>query len=222
MNYKLVRSKRKTLTVCIKDGKVTVKAPKTTSIEYIENFVAQKRGWIEKKLAEYDRRVGILGDVMSYKSVMISGEICPIVYSDAVKRIRYENGALNVPRKFDGAETETRRAVASWYKRTAAGVLEHTLESLSIRTGLKYKSFALTNARTKWGSCDGECNIRLNWRLLMLDDALSEYVIIHELCHTVHHDHSAEFWSAVESFCPDMAKHKKKLKTFAPLTALYR
>lgn len=222
MKYKLIRSKRKTLTISISNGEVTVKAPKSSSVEYIESFIAQKQDWINKKLSEYDRRVGIFGDVMAYKSVIVGGEICPIVFSENVKRIKFESGTLFVPNKYVADESGARRAIASWYKRTAEQVLTHTLEGLSIKTGLNYKSFALTNARTKWGSCDGSCNIRLNWRLLMLDDALTEYVIIHELCHTLHHDHSAAFWAEVKKHCQNVAKLKKQLKTYSVLTSLYR
>lgn len=221
MKYKLIRSKRKTLTISISGGEVTVKAPKSSSIEYIENFVAQKQSWIDKKLAEYDKKVGVLGDVMAYKSVMFGGAICPIEITDSVKKIRYESGKLLVPDKYED-ESAKRRAIASWYKKTAEGFLSHTLEALSIKTELSYKSFSLTNARTKWGSCDGSCNIRLNWRLLMLSDELTEYVIIHELCHTVHHDHSPAFWEEVKKHCAAVPKKKKLLKTYSLLTTLYR
>ena len=114
------------------------------------------------------------------------------------------------------------RAVKNWFKRTAADMLAHVLEMYSLSTGLEYTSFALTNAGGKWGSCDGNGNIRLNWRLVMLDDALSGYVAVHELAHTVHHDHSAGFWAEVEKHCPDYKALRKRLKNFSVLTALYR
>lgn len=219
MKYKLVRSKRKTLSICVKDGEVTVKAPKSSSVEYIEKFIAQKESWINKKLAEFKTRSGLLRPVLDGECVMLDGNVIPIVISDGVKRAKLSDGALIVPETDGDAQ---KKAIAAWYKRTAKNSLCHSLEGLSVLTGLKYKSFAITNARTKWGSCDGECNIRLNWRLIMLNERLAEYVIVHELCHTVHHDHSAAFWEEVAKHCPDYKNARKSLKTYGALTSLYR
>lgn len=219
MKYKLVRSKRKTLSICVKDGEVTVKAPKSTSGEYIENFVLQKDGWIQKKLAEHKARSDFLKPVLDGECAMLDGEFVPIEKSGEVKRVKLSGGTLIVP---ESEKTVRNKAVIGWYKRTARKMLCHLLERVSVLTGLKYKSFSITDARTKWGSCDGECNIRLNWRLIMLSGALVEYVIIHELCHTLHHDHGAEFWKEVEKRCPDFKAARKSLKAYGALTSLYR
>lgn len=221
MNYKLVRSKRKSLAICITGGEVIVKAPTGMSTEHIENFVAQKSGWIAKKLAEYDRKSDMLKPVIDGDGVLVYGVPHPIACSEKHKRVAIADGALQVPSKYVDAE-KRRSAVKNHLKRLAATELSQALEYLSVRTGLKYKSFAITDARTKWGSCDGDCNIRLNWRLVMLDAELLEYVIVHELCHTKHHDHSAAFWAEVKKHCPKCADAKKRLKQYSVLTALYR
>ena len=218
--YKLVRSKRKTLTITVRDGGVIVKAPMRMTIEHINAFVGEKAGWISKKLSEAEGKNALFARVIDGTAVMMSGELCPIVKTDSCKRIKFEDGKLLVPIKLDG-DAQT-RAISSWYRRTAGAYLSHKLEEYSIATGLKYATFATTNAKTKWGSCDGSCNIRLNWRLLMLDDKLVEYVIIHELSHTLHHDHSAAFWAEVEKRCPDYKAARKRLKTHSVLTSLYR
>ncbi len=220
-DYKLVRAKRKTLAISVRDGEVTVKAPIRMSLEHINSFVAEKSKWIEKKLADFERKDAVFSPVINGDAVMIGGEICPIAITDECKRIKFENGRLLVPVKYEEADAQ-KRAISSWYRRTAAEVLRHKLEQYSIATGLKYADFATTNARTKWGSCDGNGNIRLNWRLIMLDDGLTEYVIIHELSHTVHHDHSAAFWSEVEKHCKNYKSERTRLKTYSVLTSLYR
>ena len=167
MEYKLVRMRRKTLTISITDGVVTVKAPRSTPAEYIEDFVNRKREWIEKKLAEYSKKTAYLKSVLDYASVLYHGETCEIADTSDFKRIKIENGILYLPQKY--AETDGgRAAICAWYKRVAAKELDVRLDEISKATGLSYKSFKLTNARTKWGSCGGACNIRLNWRLVML------------------------------------------------------
>ncbi len=219
MEHKLVYQKRKALTIVIKNGDVTVKAPIGTPIERIERFVADKSAWLEKKLAEHGKRTDMLAPVLDGTHILLGGDFIEIRPTDGIKRVRLENGALSVPIKDDADVT---RAVKNWFRRTAADMLAHVLEMYSLSTGLEYTSFALTNAGGKWGSCDGNGNIRLNWRLVMLDDALSGYVAVHELAHTVHHDHSAGFWAEVEKHCPDYKALRKRLKNYSVLTTLYR
>lgn len=221
MEYNIVRMRRKTLAISITDGVVTVKAPRTTSVEYIEDFVGRKSDWIQKKLAEHSRKTAYLRSVLDYASVLYRGEQYVISDTSEFKRIKCENGILYLPQKYaekDGGKA----AVCAWYKRTATKELEARLNEISAVTSLAYKTFRLTNARTKWGSCDGDCNIRLNWRLVMLPPYLIDYVIVHELAHTKHHDHSAEFWKTVGSFYSEYKAARNALKTYSVLTSLYR
>lgn len=222
MNYKLIRMKRKSLTISVSsDGEVTVKAPLSTDASYIDDFIVRKSAWIEKKLAEYARRSAVLGGVTDYSQVMLDGVICGIAVSDRHKKVCIENGVVYIPVKY-GERDARIRAVAAWYKRGAQTLLSERLGQISAAIGLSYASFRLTNAKSKWGSCDSLCNIRLNWRLVMLDGAIVDYVIVHELSHTVHHNHSADFWALVQKFCPDYKQRRKRLKTYTPLTAIYR
>ncbi|MCH5166015.1 MAG: M48 family metallopeptidase [Clostridiales bacterium] len=221
MEYKLVRSKRKTLTISISDGEVTVKAPLRMGIAHIEEFIAQKSAWIQKKLDEYARKTDIMSGVIDGSQAMYHGAFLSVVRSDKHKRIALTQDALFVPAKYEDKK-KADSAIAAWYKRTASVELERELKETAERIGHKYLSFATTNARTKWGSCDGNGNIRLNWRLVMLDDGLRTYVIIHELAHTLHHNHSSAFWNEVKKYFPSYAAAKKRLKTFSVLTSLYR
>lgn len=222
MDYKLIRSKRKTLTICIANGAVTVKAPMRTSVEHIVKFLNEKSDWIRKKLDEYEKKTDALADVISGASVMYHGQSYAVVPSEKHKRTALCDGKLCLPIKYSTDKQTAARAISAWFKRIAKVELGAALAETSAETGLKYKSFALTNARTKWGSCDGDCDIRLNWRLVMLDDVLTRYVLIHELAHTVHHNHGTEFWRLVKSYAPDYAATKKRLKAFSVLTSLYR
>ncbi len=220
MDYTLKRSKRKTLCITISNGAVSVKAPLKTSVARIEEFIAEKSDWIAKKLNEQAQKSAALAPVTSGASALYHGTVLPIVPTVCTKAC-INGSVLYLPVKYDD-QAKRDRAIANMYKRMALAELSDRLFRLSAATGLKYKSFALTNARTQWGNCDSNCNIRLNWRLIMLDDELCNYVIIHELCHTEHHNHSAAFWAKVKSYMPNYAAAKKRLKTFSALTSLYR
>lgn len=222
MEYKLIRTKRKTIAIQITDGGVVVKAPPSSSVERIEAFLAQKQTWIEKKLAEQRYKNAVLADVISGVCAMYHGQYFKIELSAEHKRIAIGGGKLYLPSKYAGEREAATRALKAWYKRMAAVELKAALDDVSERIGKPYASFSLTNAQGKWGSCDGSNNIMLNWRLVMLDLDMIEYVCVHELCHTNYHDHSPSFWAEVGKFYPAYPTAKKRLKNYSTLTKLYR
>lgn len=220
MEYKLQRSKRKTLAVQVKDGEVIVKAPTGMSVEHIEDFLAEKALWISKKIREYNAKIAIFAPILNGTSALYHGMMLPI-FPTTCATACINGNVVNMPVKYDTADKRD-RALANMYKKLATSELTDRLYRVSASTGLKYNSFALTNARTQWGNCDGGCDIRLNWRLVLLDDELVHYIIIHELCHTVYHNHSKKFWALVQKHVPNYKAVAKRLKTFSVLTAMYR
>lgn len=221
MEYKLTRSKRKTLVVSISGGEVVVKAPSRMSVEHIERFLVQKSDWIRRKLDEFAQKNAALATVISGDTVLYHGAVLRIVPCYAA-RPSISGGVLFMPQQRYTDVRSRLSAIARLFKRVAAQELKDRLVRVSASLGLRFNRFSITNARTKWGSCDGDCNVRLNWRLVMLDDELVYYVMVHELAHTGHHDHSAAFWQLVERVMPNYKAAKKRLKAFSPLTALYR
>ena len=90
--------------------------------------------------------------------------------------------------------------------------LPRRTRELAEQTGLTPAGVRVTGAKTRWGSCSGKNRICLSWRLMENPKEVVDYVIIHELCHTVCHDHSKRFWALVESFLPDYRRLRRKLK----------
>lgn len=84
-------------------------------------------------------------------------------------------------------------------RRDAKADLPERIERIAVQTGLKYAKLSIRASRTKWGSCSGQNHISLSLFLMVLPEYLRDYVIIHELCHTVHHDHSPRFHALVDS-----------------------
>lgn len=83
-------------------------------------------------------------------------------------------------------------------RRAAKADLPSRIERLSAATGLRYEKLTIRAARTKWGSCTGRNHISLSLYLMLLPEHLRDFVILHELCHTVHHDHSPRFHALLD------------------------
>ena len=76
----------------------------------------------------------------------------------------------------------------------------------------KINKFKITNAKTQWGSCNGQNNISIHWSLVLADINILDYVVVHELAHTKEHNHSKKFWDIVENIIPDYKERRKWLK----------
>ncbi|MDE7247138.1 MAG: M48 family metallopeptidase [Lachnospiraceae bacterium] len=79
-------------------------------------------------------------------------------------------------------------------------------------TGGSYDRITIRDQKTRWGSCSAKGTLSFNWRLMLAPPAVLDYVVVHELCHLTHMNHSAAFWALVESVCPDYRVHRKWLK----------
>lgn len=124
------------------------------------------------------------------------------------------------PLLFDGAsfilskthQGKTKELFMSWYKREATRLIKERVESLSKQYNLKFKSVKITNAKSRWGSCNGKNNLSFSLRLVLAPASVIDYVVAHELAHTVHHNHSKSFWVEVSKYCQNYKVERNWLK----------
>lgn len=83
------------------------------------------------------------------------------------------------------------------------------------RMGVSFKQLSLSSAKTRWGSCTSEGNIRLHWKLIHCDLHIIDYLVVHELAHLREMNHSARFWQIVANEIPDYAERRKALKVLS-------
>ena len=100
-----------------------------------------------------------------------------------------------------------RSALEKRYKDAARAYIPQRVAYYHAMTGGIYERITIRDQKTRWGSCSCKGNLNFNWKLAVLD-----YVVVHELCHLTHMDHSSAFWQAVEAVCPDYRKLRRWLK----------
>ena len=107
---------------------------------------------------------------------------------------------------------QARKVLRSWLVQQARSDFSNRLSVLSGRTGLTYGRLSIRGQKTRWGSCSHAGNISLNYKLLFMPSGLVDHVIMHELVHTRHMNHSAGFWALLERHDPATREHKQALR----------
>ena len=214
----IIRSNRKTLAISIDcDNRLVVRAPYRCGKERIFAFLQEKEQWILRKKAERAQSaIALPGDNLDGYAFLLLGEKCTIFLTDE-KYIRYDQNAkkLFLPTK------DTKKRLVQWLKENAMRILTPLTGQTAERMQTSYKSVTISHARTKWGSCSFDNAIRYSYRLLYAPKDVIEYVVLHELAHTKHKNHSPRFWSEVEKYMPDWKQKRAWLKQHGSLMQIF-
>ena len=219
LDYRLLRSKRRTIGFLIDDEGLRVTAPRWVTVAEIELTITEKRAWIFKKINEQrERSVRRLQPPMEWRD----GARLPYLGADIVVRIadsantgiRFDEQAreLHVSLPASATEQQLKDRVQGWLQAEAKRVFAERLEIYASKLGVAFKGFALSSASTQWGSCTADGRIRLNWRLMHFALPNIDYVVAHELSHLREMNHGPQFWATVQSLLPEFETARKTLR----------
>lgn len=193
-------------------GEVVVSMPTWLPFKAGEKFAESHRDWIEKHRVE--PKLLLPNQTIGKTHTLL------FAVTDSTKpsvKVNESFVTVNVPVgmtvKTGSVQEAALRGVRKALK-LQEPYLEERLIEISSTTGLKYRTSRYGFMKSRWGSCRSDKTITLNYHLLYLADDLIDYVIIHELSHTKHMNHSSDFWSLVESFSPNYKQLRKSVKKF--------
>ncbi|EHH68129.1 M48 family metallopeptidase [Gluconobacter morbifer] len=190
------RARRMTLRIDPGTGNVVVTVPDRVSKTQAVAFVHEHMDWIENALASLPEKAPLTAGNM----VLIEGHRRPILHAPEARRgVWLDEDGVHV----SGDAAHTERRVRDFLRVYAKECLSATVAMYSTKTGLKPSRLDLRDTRSRWGSCTRQGRIMLSWRLVMAPLSIRDYVIIHELAHLRHFNHGKDFWSLVDSFCPN-------------------
>ena len=224
IEYRIKRSRqrRKTYQVSVVSGQVLLAVPYRTTNGEAEEMVRQKARWIFSKLDTVEARPEapqfLSGESLPFRgrdlTLWVQGvdrtpSGRPEVSSDRHRLL------VRIPLGLDSAtrQDQVAAALVAWYGQQAreqvASQVARWLPALGNGSG---PPVHIRNQRRRWGSCSSKGVLRFNWRLSMLEPHLVEYVVVHELCHLTHMNHSPDFWGLVARHLPDYKERRKLLK----------
>lgn len=210
----IVRSKRKTIALIIEtDGSVTVRAPLKAPEKFILQFVEKHAKWVEKKKMEIQAVVP--SQPKQYRTgerFLYLGQAYPLeVVKDQERQLVLDGEVFKLA---ESVQANAESVFQDWFRIQARRVIEPRTALFAKRHQLHYEKIRISSARTRWGSCSSKGTLSFSWRLILVHPDVIDYVIIHELAHTVHHNHSKRFWKLVEKLLPDYRERRKQLKEY--------
>ncbi len=207
------RARRLRIDVSARRGVVVV-VPEGTPDAAVREFIRAKHDWVQRarqrvaaNARAFDRPDEPVPEVLELRAL---GASYTVQRADAPRpRVTHRGDRVRIAGAADAAQART--LLADWLKRRAREYLSGRLRTLAEQHGLHYRRVAVRGQRTRWGSCSGRGTISLNYKLLFLPPALVDHVLLHELAHTRHLDHSPRFWRLLAQLDPDWRTHHDAL-----------
>jgi predicted metal-dependent hydrolase len=213
-------ARRKTLSLCVyPDNRVIVAAPAGISSREIAGFVEKKSGWVRKRLdlnrekqEKLPARQFNPGERLFYLGTEHKLEIC----ERRSVGVSCERGKIIVSiRPEIPAATRApfiRRQLVTWYANMALKKIQERVRHYMRIIGVTPSAVRIKSLRSRWGSCSTRGGVNFAWNIILAPEPVLDYLVVHELCHLVHLDHSAEYWKLVESFIPEHRERRKWLR----------
>jgi predicted metal-dependent hydrolase len=210
--YKVVYSRRKTLTITVeRDRSVVVAAPEGTTPEKIRQVVESRKLWLYEKtrhVRKYDPLPHPPGkELVEGESLPYLGRLYRIELVEGDGEIRFEQKFI-VPRACVGKLP----AFRDWFISQAKATILPRAVSHAKNLGVAYKEAKIGDGKYRWGSCTPQDNVIFNWRLIKAPMFVIDYVVVHELAHLIEENHTPRFWNIVRSQVPGMDKAKAWLQ----------
>ncbi len=215
----LLRLSTRRATICVQvlpGGEVRVAAPAAAAPAEIEVFLGRHLSWIRSKQE-------VLRDRLPRAPAVPSGDgtALPLLGRALVLRERLAPGARPAAAR-EGTElivcaqtaAQIPALVVGWYREAARHHVSTRVSHFAARVGRSPSRLTIRSQKTRWGSCSGRGTISINWRLMQASGEILDYVVVHELCHLVHRDHSARFWREVAHILPDYRRLRAELRSF--------
>jgi predicted metal-dependent hydrolase len=203
--YDLIRSRRITLVVYVRKGRVEVRAPMRAPVYWIQGFLREKTPWILDQLVNQKQKQAESLVVADGREFTFLGSTRRIVVVLAKQQKALLLGDVLYLYSRDGSKAKLEKIFNAWLLAQAREYMAtQTIKKARILgVDHKLKEVVFRKTKSKWGHCCEDGTIQYNWLTMMAPREVVDYLIAHETSHLRHLNHSQKFWNTVESLCPD-------------------
>ena len=223
--YLIRRSRRRgTVSVAVEpSGQVVLTAPAVTTVERLDRVVRQKARWI----VERTRRTGALplptarefisGETLLYLGKHYRLRVIPAAEARPVRLVRGWI-VVTTSKRLGGParSSDVRKQLVIWYRSHSLDQLRERTRAWSTRLRIRPPDIHVRDPQRRWGSCDASGDLRFSWRIVQAPPRHVDYVVVHELVHLIHRNHTPQFWSDVGRYIPDYEALRGHLRELGP------
>ncbi len=231
IDYQVLRSRRKTLSLQVRFGQVFVRAPLYLDEQFINSFIKKKEAWLQAKIIEQNQTTNLCCDFTQGSKLFLFGRLVSlnIVFTSSVKKttvylspliedkqklvVDFPTSSLQKLADKSKLIIAVKKRIESYLKEQAQHIIQPRVEHYAQLTQLMPTAIKIRQYRARWGSCNNRGELSFNYLLMMLPMNVIDYVIVHELCHLRHLNHSKHFWQLVAQHFPDFIEAKQWIKS---------
>ena len=218
LRVEVVRSIRRTAALHIIGRDLQVRVPDHVGDERVAAFLKRKRPWIRSKVAE----IQLLPPHRSKE--LVSGESFPYLGRNYRLKVQeghqvgvclsggYLRATIRPAEQGEHQALRIQQYLQNWYRSRALERLQDKTHRYAEQIGVSPAGISVRNFKSRWGSCDKKGEVVFNWNIIKAPHSIVDYVVIHELCHLIHPNHSNDFWQVVGRFDTDYLGHRQWLK----------
>jgi predicted metal-dependent hydrolase len=218
IEYELVRSPRRTADIVIEpDGRVIVRAPEDTTVERIEDIIESKRLWIYKNLAEW-RDLNATRVIREYRNgegfLYLGRSYRLLLVGDQEEPLLLKAGRFCLRRDLvdQGEVPAAKAAFRDYFMTRGLERISQRVAYFAPKVGIEAGKIGVRELGSRWASCSPTGNLAFHWKCMMAPPKIIDYIVVHELCHMHHMDHSDAFWNEVDKVMPDFYERKEWLR----------
>jgi hypothetical protein len=214
----VVRSPRTTADIIIeRDGSVIVRAPEWAEEQQIARIVESKQRWIYKELAEW-RDLNATRVLREYKNgegfLYLGRSHRLLLVGDQETALQLKNGRFSLRRDLvdHGEIAAAKAAFRDFYVAKALVRLPLRVKYYAPKVGVSPPNVEVKELGLRWASCSSSGKLSFHWKCMMAPLTIVDYIVVHELCHLHHRDHTDAFWNEVDKVMPDFGERKEWLR----------
>lgn len=214
-NYKITYSKRRKRTIGFKiiDETLNIMSPLKVSQKFLLSLVEKRKDWTLERLKKRKAKRQLIQD---NKIMYLGKEIDLIINNSELLKdggfCELNNDKLLINISNNWTEKTLKNAVEDWYKKECLKVITDRVQYYAKQNNFNYGMISVREQKTVWGTCNHKNNLSFNWKAILFEEAVIDYLVVHELAHTIHKNHSKEFWKTVENILANYKELNKQLK----------
>lgn len=213
-NYTLQRQHRKTVQIELTAAAtLVIKAPSHIAWDEIRLLLQQKADWLRERTIQLQKKPAPPA-LQNGSALLYKGRYLALQASASQRKpaVNLRENSLCVNLYQEESPVQLKALLLCWYRQQAATALRQRTIFWCDKIGTTVHKVTLKDQKTRWGSCSSLGNINYNWRIIMAPAETLDYLVIHELCHRIHLNHSPAFWQLVQKYSPAYPAHKRWLK----------